>query len=231
MMLQYSDTDRFLEDPLGLFSRLHCKLYTIWLSLTYPFATIGRNLSVHYTCLLNRKCAPAIKLGNSIGIGKDAWLNVFDITQGKVAAVIDDNCHIGSRCVISAKNSIHLERDVLIAGSVLIMDHNHAYEDTTLPILKQGVTQGGTIRIGEGSWIGHGAVIVCSRHELTVGRNCVIGANAVVTRSLPPYSVAVGNPARVIRSFDLTKQAWIPGSEMASNYEGAQHHEHAAGTR
>jgi acetyltransferase-like isoleucine patch superfamily enzyme len=126
--------------------------------------------------------------------------------------MIDDECLIGSRCQLSAKNSIHLERGVIMSSSVLVMDHAHAYQDATLPIQEQGVTSGGTITIGQGCWIGWGAAIVCSGGELTIGRNCVIGANAVVTRSIPPNSVVAGNPARVVKQFDQTKAVWVLGS-------------------
>lgn len=213
-MVNHPKSDVPSEDPLALFPRGLTKLHTIWLSLTYPFASMGRNLSIHFTCRLKRSAAPAIKLGSSVSIGKDTWLNIPGTTKGKVALVIDDNCNIGSRCQFSAKNYIHLEPGVIISPSVLIMDHAHAYEDTTLPIQEQGVTEGGTIRIGEGSWIGHGAAIVCSRGEMSLGRNCVIAANAVVTRSIPPYSVVAGNPARVVKHFDPAKQAWVIGSAV-----------------
>ena len=205
--------DRFpFHDPLEIIPRIRTKVHSIWLRLTYPFASIGRNLSVHFTCLLSRRAAFAIKLGDSVCIGKDSWLNVSDPKKDKVVLVIDDNCFIGSRCQISGKNHIHIERAVLISSSVVIMDHSHAYEDLTRPILEQGITEGGRIRIGEGSWIGHGAAIVCTRGELVLGRHCVVAANALVTSSCPPYSVIVGNPGRVIRQFDPAKNEWVIGS-------------------
>jgi acetyltransferase-like isoleucine patch superfamily enzyme len=157
--------------------------------------------------------APAIKLGNSVMIRKDAWINTFDLseTDGRPKIIIDDNCLIGARDVISAKNSIHIEHDVIIGTSVLIQDHNHAYEDISSPIRKQGLTPGGTIRIEQGCWIGHGAAIVCGQGELVIGRNSVVAANALVTRSFPPYSVIVGNPARLARQFDPVKGVWVGG--------------------
>jgi acetyltransferase-like isoleucine patch superfamily enzyme len=156
--------------------------------------------------------ASAVKLGNSIFIGKDAWLNVSDLTKGKVVLVIDDNCKIGPRCQISGKNLIHLAAGVIVSASVLIMDHSHAYEDPTRPVLEQGVTEGGRIRIGQGSFIGHGAAIVCTRGELVLGHHSIVAANALVTGSCPPYSVIVGNPGRVIRQFDPVRNSWVIGS-------------------
>ena len=92
------------------------------------------------------------------------------------------------------------------------MDHGHAHEDITLPIKHQGITAGGRIRIEQGCWIGRGAAIVCSQGELVLGRNSVVAVNAVVTRSFPPYSVIVGNPARAVKQFDPAKRAWVMGS-------------------
>jgi acetyltransferase-like isoleucine patch superfamily enzyme len=114
--------------------------------------------------------------------------------------------------LVSAKNCIHIERDVIIAQSTLIVDHSYAHEDGTPPICEPGDTEGGRIRIGEGTWIGQRAAILCTRGELVLGRNCVVAANAVVTHSYPPHSVIFGNPARVIKQFDPAKNAWVLGS-------------------
>lgn len=185
------------EDPLNLFPRVLTKLYSLWVSATYPFASQGHKLSIHYTALLSRRLAHRVKIGNSVIIRKDAWLNIASEARDGINIIMEDNCLIGARNVISAKNQIHLERDVMLATSVLIMDHNHAHEDTALPIRLQPTTEGGTIRIEQGCWIGQGAAIVCDKGELILGRNCVVAANALVTKSYPPYSVIVGNPARL----------------------------------
>jgi acetyltransferase-like isoleucine patch superfamily enzyme len=79
------------------------------------------------------------------------------------------------------------------------------------PIAVQGLTEGGTIRIEEGSWLGYASAVMCSKGELVIGRNSVIAANAVVTRSVPPYSVVAGNPARVVKQFDPNKGEWSLG--------------------
>lgn len=202
----------FCEDPVRFVPRAINKTYSIWISLTYPFASKGRKMHFHYTSQVSRARAPRISLGNSVSLRKGAWLNVADDDpSGKPAIVIEDNCAIGTDSIISAKNLVHIEHDVLIAQSVLIVDHNHAYEDVTMPIMAQGITTGGRIRIGQGSWIAHGAAILCPRGELTIGRNCVVAANSVVTRSIPDYSLVAGLPARIIRQFDPNTRTWRIG--------------------
>jgi acetyltransferase-like isoleucine patch superfamily enzyme len=162
---------------------------------------------------LPRPIAPRIKIGSSVWIGKDTWLNVSPTDEtDEPKIVIEDNVKVCAGTQISAKNSIHIGHDALISSSVLIQDHLHGYEDITRPIQEQPITEGGRIRIGQGSWIGRGAAILCTRGELILGQHCVVGANAVVLQSFPPYSVVFGNPARVIRQFDPAKNAWVIGS-------------------
>lgn len=200
------------EDPLELLPRAITKIYSIWLRLTYPFGSIGRDVSFHFTSKLSRARSSRISLGNSSSLREYAWLSVAtEDPSGDPVIVIDDNCHIGFGSIISAKNRIHIERDVLVGQFVLIVDHNHAYEDITLPILQQGVTEGGRIRIGQGSWIGRGTSIICPRGELSIGRNCVIAADSVVMGSIPDYCVAAGFPAKIIRQYDPVRRAWRIG--------------------
>lgn len=202
----------YCEDPLRFVPRVLTKLHSIWVGLTYPFASTGRNLDLHYGSQLTRTRASRISLGNGVSLRKGAWLNVAtEETEGNPVIVIEDNCAIGNDSILSAKNLIHVERDVLIAQSVLIVDHNHAYEDIEVPIVDQGITEGGRIRIGRGTWIARGATIICPKGELTIGRNCVIAANSVVTRSIPDYTLVAGLPARIIRQYDTETKTWRIG--------------------
>ena len=104
----------------------------------------------------------------------------------------------------------------MVAGHVLITDHNHAFEDVMVPIMLQGITEGGTIRIEQGAWIGFGVVIVCSHGELVIGKNAIIGSNSVVSRSIPPYSVVSGNPARIVKQFDPARESWELGARASA---------------
>ncbi len=137
-----------------------------------------------------------------MSIGKDVWFNIIPEATDEINIIIDDNCHLGPRSWISARNHIHLERDVKVGPSVLVMDHGHAYANPNMPIRKQPPTMGGRIRIERGCQIGQGSAILCSDRELVLGQYCIVAPNAVVLRSHPPYSVISGNPSRVIEHLD-----------------------------
>lgn len=200
------------QDPLWLVPRLLTKLNSVWVSTTYPFASLGKNVSFHYMC--NLRNTGLMEIGESVTICKDVWLHAHLSAEnkGEPVVTIGDRCHIARHCQISAKNRIHIESDVMVSACVLIQDHGRAHSDVTLPVGDQGFTEGGRIRIGEGCWIGHGAAILCEKGELTLGRNCVVAANAVVTRSALPFSVLAGNPARIVKQFDPVKGSWVLGS-------------------
>jgi acetyltransferase-like isoleucine patch superfamily enzyme len=199
------------DDPINLAIRALNKLYSFWLRYTYPFARCGSRLSIQFPCNTEKGLARYISIGSRVIIRKDAWLNIVDDGSDDVKLTIGDNCTIGARSTLSVKNKVEIGPNVITGTCVLIQDHLHAHDDIHLPIRDQGVTPGGRVRIEEGCWIGNGAAIVCNQDELVIGRNCVIGTNALVTRSVPSYSVMVGNPARIARQYDHTKQAWVVG--------------------
>jgi len=205
------------QDPLQSFSRVLSKLYSTWVRIAYPFVRLGRNVSFHHTCdLLN---TGLMAIGDSLTVHKDVWLHAHlsPECKGQPVLTIGDHCFIGRRSHIAAKNGIEIGSGVMLAASVLIQDHGHAFQDVTVPVRDQGVAEGGKIRIGDGCWIGQAAAVICDGGELALGRNCVVAANAVVTRSAPAYSVLLGNPARVVKQFDPVKGVWVLGSSRATD--------------
>lgn len=115
---------------------------------------------------------------------------------------------IGEHSTISSNNSIVFGNNVLTGPHIFIADHNHAYENPLLPVSIQGVKCNTTdeVVIGDGSWLGTNVVIVGNVH---IGKHCVIGANSVVTKDIPDYSVAAGIPAKVIKKYDFEKEKWV----------------------
>lgn len=201
------------DDPLYLLETALSRLRTLWMRTTYPFAYLGKNVAVHHSVDLRRAKARHIQLGDGVYLGRDVWVNITLSPEGSgIALSLGDRCCIGRRSMISAKNRIVLEKDVTTGPNVLIMDHNHSYEDVTKPVEQQGVTAGGSVCIGEGSFLGFGCAVVCASGELSLGRHCFVATNSVVTRSFPPYCVLAGNPARIVRQFDVEKGAWVLGA-------------------
>ena len=86
--------------------------------------------------------------------------------------------------------------NVVMGPDVVIMTTSHAFEDPAKPIRLQGELPVKPVRIGDDVWIGTRVVILPG---VTLGNGCVIGAGSVVTRDIPPFAIAAGNPARVLR--------------------------------
>jgi len=122
----------------------------------------------------------------------------------KVVVSIGDRCLIGRGSGIVGHFSIVIGNDVWTGHHVYITDQNHGYEDVTRPISQQSQPERPVV-IGDGSWLGHGAVVLPG---VTIGKHVVIGANSVVTKDIPDFSVAVGSPAKVIRRYDET-HGWV----------------------
>lgn len=118
--------------------------------------------------------------------------------------VINDFCSLGVFNHIAAVKKVVLGKYVLTANNVYISDNIHEYENINTPVMKQPIRFKSEVYIGDGTWIGENACIVGA----IIGKNCVIGANSVVTKDIPDFSVAVGNPARVIKQFNCETDQW-----------------------
>jgi acetyltransferase-like isoleucine patch superfamily enzyme len=197
------------EDPISWVCRALIKAHSLWLKMTYPFERFGTHVSIHYSCDIRRSHAHKIRIEDDVILHPRVWLNVpLSSSTSEPSIIVGKGCNLGRGSVITARNQVHIHENVLFGPSVFITDHNHEYSDPTAPIIRQGVTPGGRIIIEENSWFGYGSMILAKRGTVVVGRNSVVGAYAVVTESCPPYSIVVGNPARVVRQFDPTSQSW-----------------------
>jgi acetyltransferase-like isoleucine patch superfamily enzyme len=103
---------------------------------------------------------------------------------------------IGGGTVINSYLDVSIGEGALFADDVHITDFDHRTDRLDLPIKDQGIVTS-PVRIGPDVWLGRGVTVL---RGVDIGQGSVIGAHAVVTRDIPPYSVAVGAPARVVRS-------------------------------
>lgn len=137
--------------------------------------TARRNLKMRAFSSFNGDCFnPSISIGNNVSIETD--------------------CHIG--CI----NKIIIGNNVLIASGVYISDHSHGaldFSDIDTSPLERSLASKGPIIVEDNVWIGERAVILAG---VKIGNNSIIGANAVVTKDVPSYSIVAGVPAKVIKT-------------------------------
>lgn len=151
--------------------------------------TIGKNCDIAPSCILSanrgritlgehvliRPYAQLLSYGGKICVGNNSIINQFSVLYGHGGLTIGENALIAAHCVL--------------------IPANHLYNNTEIPICQQGEVRLG-INIGDDVWIGTNVTIL---DGVNIGRGSVIGAGSVVTKDIPDYSVAVGNPARVIK--------------------------------
>ncbi|XGV94899.1 MAG: acyltransferase [Leptolyngbya sp. BL-A-14] len=108
---------------------------------------------------------------------------------------INDNVYLGPYSCVAGPGHIYIGKNCLIASHTGIFANNHIFDDASRAIAEQGVTAKGIV-IEDDCWLGDGVKVL---DGVTIGRGSVIGAGSVVTKSIPPFSVAVGVPAKVIK--------------------------------
>ncbi|MEI6947133.1 acyltransferase [Paraflavisolibacter sp. H34] len=140
---------------------------------------------------------------NHFSMGDYSTVEDFATVNNGVGAVsIGDHSRIGLGNVIIGP--VRIGNHVILAQNIVMSGLNHVYENVAVPIHQQPVTTA-PITIEDNCWIGANAVITAG---VTIGRHSVVAAGAVVTKSIPPYSVAVGNPARVIKKYNDATGQW-----------------------
>jgi acetyltransferase-like isoleucine patch superfamily enzyme len=163
-------------------------------TLRHPQRTsIGSRVVVEDNAVLDAKGS----YGDGISIGDDVFIGrgtIFSMGGGTIE--VGDGSSFGSNCRIGSLGTIRIGKKVLVAAYVYILAANHRYERTDIPVIDQPVESQGGIEIGDGTWIGAYAMIM---DGVRIGEHSIIGAHTLVTQDVPPYSVVVGVPGRVIR--------------------------------
>ena len=146
---------------------------------------------------------------NNIHISRDVFIDVKSTIRimDECELFIKEGTYIGPFAHLSGTmGKLIIEENALIAPRVYITTTNYNYEDVSKPIMRQGYNSKGDVIIGSGSWIGVGSCILSG---VKIGANSVIGSNSIVTSDIPPYSVAVGSPARVIKQYSFEEKNWL----------------------
>jgi acetyltransferase-like isoleucine patch superfamily enzyme len=152
---------------------------------------LGERVMIGEGCFLD-----AHSLTGRITLGDDVWLSrgCYVLAHRDAEVRIDDRAYIGHRCLLYGTAGLCVGQDVLMANDVQLICGNHTFARRDVPIRAQP-PEGHPIVIEDDVWLGASTIVLGG---VTVGTGSVVGAGAVVTRSLPPYSIARGVPAKIV---------------------------------
>jgi acetyltransferase-like isoleucine patch superfamily enzyme len=136
-----------------------------------------------------------LEIGPQVLFEPGVWITA----PGDARIRIGEGSFLNLEVMVAAQHLVEIGRHCMFANHCFISDSGHRFDDPEVPVPWQGFTSKGPTRIGDNVWCGAGVVITSG---VTVGERCVIGANSVVTQDIPPFSVAAGVPARVLRTIE-----------------------------
>lgn len=200
----------FLRSPLQdkvnrlqrVFARLKTRLY-----YRLVFAEIGKGVLIYTPRLLAGTQFVHIGAGTLIRGG--ARIEAIPVDPRRPPRIeIGSNVNIEQNVHIVCTSFIRIGNNVSITGNCSITDTTHPYADVENPT-KIGARIDSTpapVEIGDGTFMGIGCVVLPG---VRIGKSCILGANSTITRDIPDYSVAAGNPSRILRRYDFGAEAWV----------------------
>lgn len=177
-------------------------LYTRF--ITRKFKSVGKDCSIRP--VLNTTNPQNISLGNDVSIGILCWIASNTSLKKSAKLSIGNRVHIGAYAMIIAADEIEIGDNVLMSERVIILDHIHDYSNVEKAVIDQPIISKGKIVIKDDCFVGANAVIM---GNVRIGKHAIIGANSVVTRDIPAFSVVAGAPAKVIKQYDFKKKEWV----------------------
>jgi acetyltransferase-like isoleucine patch superfamily enzyme len=170
---------------------INSKTRIITIKILYPDVYFGKNVYLDEGVRIKAIDGGSVHIGEAVYLDRNTTIAA---KQGKI--MIGPRSYVGENVIIVAVNNIRLGTNSLIAQGVTIRDQQHGTEIGTVPFEEQPLRTA-PVFIGNNVWIGAKATIL---KGVTIGDSTVIGANALVNRSFPTGTVAVGVPARVIKT-------------------------------
>ncbi len=149
-----------------------------------------------------------IKIGNNTRIYPYSRLECFEYISGKQLnprLTIGDNVLIGRNTTILCANNVTIGSNTMFASYCFVADENHGIDPSSPKRYECQPLELSEVHIGENCWIGEKSIILPG---VTIGDNTVIGAGSIVTKDIPANSIAVGNPARVIKRYNFGTKEW-----------------------
>jgi acetyltransferase-like isoleucine patch superfamily enzyme len=167
------------------------------LASSFPGVTFGQDVQ----CI----GVSGTRIGQGTCVGDGTWFNLA-LRDKTVRMVVGECVLVGRRNSFSSGTYLEIGSFTICAPNVFVASTEHQIEGNHLkPMLHSGIVDHGRLVIEENCWLGVNAVVVGG---FTVGRGSVVGANAVLRQSLPPFCVAVGAPARIVKMYNPATQEW-----------------------
>ncbi len=141
-----------------------------------------------------------LRVGAQVMFEPDVWLTC----PAPARITIGEGTFLNLGVMVAAMELVEIGAHCMVANHCFITDANHRFDDPVKPVPWQGFTSKGPTRIGDNVWCGANVVVTSG---VTVGERCVIGANSVVTEDIPPFSIAAGAPAKVLRTIEYPNTA------------------------
>lgn len=193
-MAKSNGLGRKIKKLLKLPFILYLRMIGMKISLTSSF-TLDATIE-------NPKC---IKIGKHCNFDKRTTIRCFDNKKDSSSIKIGDNfCGVNDLKILCCGN-VTIGNNVTCAGHVFISSENHGLNPLT-PSFNDNELECHTTKINDGVWLGEKVIVLPG---VEIGEKAVIGAGSVVTKDIPPYTIAVGNPARVIKKWDFDKKEYI----------------------
>lgn len=147
-----------------------------------------------------------VSIGNNTLIGEQSWLNVNGREDGFKHIKIGDYCYLGRRNLLSSSRELIISDYVMTNNECKFLGSNHIISNPMYPYIATGTTNNDIQKIGANTWIGAASIVLGG---VTIGHGSIIGAGSVVTKNIPPFSIAVGNPCQIIKRFSFAIKEWI----------------------
>lgn len=164
----------------------------------------GENICVHAPYVISHP--ELIEMGSGTTILPGARIQVYPELIKGGSLSIGKGCYFGYRLCILVGANIRIGDNVLVASDVTLVSENHGMDpESEIPYMDQRLL-GESISIGNDCWIGDKVIIIAGA---TIGDKCIIGAGSVVTKSIPAMCMAAGNPAKIIKKYDVESHKWV----------------------
>ncbi len=171
---------------------------------------VYRRRNVGPGCLIDRSVQilgwRSVTLGRNVVICEGSWINVNAYDPKETSISIGDFSLIGRRNSISSGKRIMLGPYTLTGPNCNIIGSDHIYSNPLQPYVTTGSTTDTVIVVEANCWLGASVTII---GNVVIGRGSVIGAGALVTKDVPPFSIAIGSPARIVKRFDFSSNRWV----------------------